>query len=143
KWMIKQAGTRSELITPANEPHLVIEVNAKLETNENPCEEVNEVGARTRTGMTSLPQLADRQTSHQRAFLKIQDGCDAHCTYCIIPTLRPKVWSKPIEDAVTEARTLVDAGHVELLLTGIFLGAYGHESALRRRHSRFAATRSW
>jgi MiaB/RimO family radical SAM methylthiotransferase len=135
KWMIKQAGTRAELITPANEPHLINEVNAKLETHENPCEEVNEVGAKKSVGMTSLPQLADRQIGHQRAFLKVQDGCDAHCTYCIIPQLRPALWSKPIAEAVDEARRLVDAGHVELVLTGIFLGAYGQPTALRRRQT--------
>jgi threonylcarbamoyladenosine tRNA methylthiotransferase MtaB len=83
-------------------------------------------------GKRSLPLLNHRQPQ-QRAFLKIQDGCDAHCTYCIIPKLRPLLWSKPIEDLVTEARQLVEAGHVELVLTGIFLGAYGHETALRRR----------
>jgi threonylcarbamoyladenosine tRNA methylthiotransferase MtaB len=84
-------------------------------------------------GATTLPLLGESQTSHQRAFLKIQDGCDAFCTYCIIPTLRSVLWSKPIDDAVNEARRLVDAGHVEIVLTGIFLGAYGHATALRRR----------
>ena len=84
-------------------------------------------------GTTSLPLLGGRQTGRQRAFLKIQDGCDAHCTYCIIPRLRPNVWSKPVEDAVGEAARLVAAGHVELVLTGIFLGAYGQPTALRRR----------
>jgi threonylcarbamoyladenosine tRNA methylthiotransferase MtaB len=85
------------------------------------------------TGTRSLPLLGDRQSHHQRAFLKIQDGCDAHCTYCIIPRLRPSLWSKPRHEAVDEARRLVDAGHVELVLTGIFLGAYGQPTALRRR----------
>jgi threonylcarbamoyladenosine tRNA methylthiotransferase MtaB len=70
---------------------------------------------------------------HQRAFLKVQDGCDAHCTYCIIPRLRNLPRSKPIELAVDEARDLVRAGHREIILTGIFLGAYGRDSALRRR----------
>lgn len=84
-------------------------------------------------GTHSLPILGKRQTRHQRAFLKIQDGCDAHCTYCIIPSLRPTLWSKSAADVVEEARRLVDAGHVEIVLTGIFLGAYGHETALRRR----------
>jgi threonylcarbamoyladenosine tRNA methylthiotransferase MtaB len=84
-------------------------------------------------GTPTLPLLGEAQTSHQRAFLKIQDGCDAHCTYCIIPSLRPVLWSKPLDDAVEEARRLVDAGHVEIVLTGIFLGAYGHATALRRR----------
>jgi threonylcarbamoyladenosine tRNA methylthiotransferase MtaB len=76
---------------------------------------------------------------HQRAFLKVQDGCDAHCTYCIIPRLRPGVKSKSIEAAVAEARGLVAAGHREIVLTGIFLGAYGRPTAIRKR---FAAHRS-
>jgi threonylcarbamoyladenosine tRNA methylthiotransferase MtaB len=84
-------------------------------------------------GTTRLPLLGDRQTGRQRAFLKVQDGCDAHCTYCIIPRLRRTVWSKPVADAVEEARRLVAAGHVEIVLTGVFLSAYGHATALRRR----------
>jgi len=70
---------------------------------------------------------------HQRAFLKVQDGCDAHCTYCIIPRLRSRLRSKPVEVAVAEARGLVRAGHREIVLTGIFLGAYGRTTAIRRR----------
>jgi threonylcarbamoyladenosine tRNA methylthiotransferase MtaB len=84
-------------------------------------------------GTRALPLLGQRQADRQRAFLKIQDGCDAHCTLCIIPSLRPSLFSKSIPDAVEEARRLVDAGHVEIVLAGIFLGAYGHETALRRR----------
>jgi threonylcarbamoyladenosine tRNA methylthiotransferase MtaB len=80
----------------------------------------------------TLPLLSNHQSGRQRAFLKIQDGCDAHCTYCIIPKLRPALASKPIEDAVLEAQKLVDSGHSEIVLTGIFLGAYGHPTALRR-----------
>ncbi|HEY1685867.1 MAG TPA: MiaB/RimO family radical SAM methylthiotransferase [Tepidisphaeraceae bacterium] len=86
-------------------------------------------------GTVGLPLLDSRHKGHQRAFLKIQDGCDAHCTYCIIPKLRPTVWSKPIEDVIEEARQLVAAGHRELVLTGIFLSAYGQSTALRRRQT--------
>jgi threonylcarbamoyladenosine tRNA methylthiotransferase MtaB len=86
-------------------------------------------------GTRALPLLDSRQKHNQRAFLKIQDGCDAHCTYCIIPKLRPLPWSKPLEELIREARQLVDAGHVELVLTGIFLGAFGQKTALRRRQS--------
>jgi threonylcarbamoyladenosine tRNA methylthiotransferase MtaB len=89
--------------------------------------------ARNIVGTHALPLLDERQSHHQRAYLKIQDGCDAHCTYCIIPQLRPGLWSKPVEDCVEEARALVDAGHKEIVLTGIFLGAYGQPTALRRR----------
>jgi threonylcarbamoyladenosine tRNA methylthiotransferase MtaB len=88
---------------------------------------------KTSIGTHQLPLLGERQADHQRAMLKVQDGCDAHCTYCIIPTLRPDVWSKPIHDVVAEAQRLIDSGHVEIVLTGIFLGAYGHATALRHR----------
>src|SRR5688572_24272540 len=84
-------------------------------------------------GTRRLPLLGERQTGRQRAFLKVQDGCDAHCTYCIIPRLRSTPWSKPVDDAVDEAIRLVASGHVEVVLTGIFLGAYGQPTALRRR----------
>jgi MiaB/RimO family radical SAM methylthiotransferase len=84
-------------------------------------------------GANALPLLGEHQTGRQRAFLKIQDGCDAHCTYCIIPSLRPVLYSKPIDDAVEETQRLVAAGHVEIVLTGIFLGSYGQPTALRRR----------
>src|SRR4029079_3858052 len=63
------------------------------------------------------------------------DGCDAHCTYCIIPQLRPRLWSKPVEDVIEEARALVEAGHREVVLSGILLSAYGQETALRRRQT--------
>ena len=70
---------------------------------------------------------------HQRAFLKVQDGCNARCTYCIIPRLRPRLRSKPIEAAVAEVRGLVRAGHKEIVVTGIFLGAYGRETTGGKR----------
>ncbi|MGD0461988.1 MAG: MiaB/RimO family radical SAM methylthiotransferase [Tepidisphaeraceae bacterium] len=89
-------------------------------------------------GAHALPLLGERQAQHQRAFLKIQDGCDARCTYCIIPRLRTSLWSKPPDELLKEARQLVAAGHIELILTGIFLSAYGQKTALRRRQSKAA-----
>ncbi len=77
-----------------------------------------------------------RFDGHQRAFLKVQDGCDASCTYCIIPRLRSALSYKPIDAAVAEARALVEAGHREIVLTGIYLGAYGRETAVRRRFAK-------
>ena len=84
-------------------------------------------------GAMTLPALNGRQELYQRALLKVQDGCDAHCSYCIIPKLRPAVRSRPAEDIVEEARRTVDCGHRELVLTGVFLGAYGQETTLHRR----------
>ncbi|MFB0554596.1 MAG: tRNA (N(6)-L-threonylcarbamoyladenosine(37)-C(2))-methylthiotransferase MtaB [Phycisphaerae bacterium] len=70
--------------------------------------------------------------SHTRAFLKIQDGCDGYCTYCIVPKTRPFVQNKPENAVLQEARALVGAGHKEIVLTGVFLGAYGQESVRRK-----------
>jgi len=69
---------------------------------------------------------------HTRAFLKVQDGCDGYCSYCIVPKARPFVRSKPLEEVLTEAQTLIKSGHKEIVVTGIFLGAYGIESVRRK-----------
>ena len=86
---------------------------------------------------TSLPieALPKLQAAHTRAELRIQDGCDAHCSFCIIPKIRTTLRSKTIEDTVTEAARLVELGHKEVVLTGVFIGAYGHETALRRKQA--------
>jgi len=73
---------------------------------------------------------------HGRAFLKVQDGCDANCSYCIIPRLRTRLRSKPIDVAVAEAAALVRQEYREIVVTGIFLGAYGRPTAVRRRFHR-------
>ncbi len=69
---------------------------------------------------------------HTRAFLKIQDGCDGYCTYCIVPKTRPFVHSKPDNAVLQEAQALVEAGHREIVVTGVFLGAYSRESVRRK-----------
>jgi len=68
-----------------------------------------------------------------RAFLKIQDGCDGYCSYCIIPKIRRNVFSKPMDVVLAEAQDLVAAGHKEIVLTGIFLGAYGQDTVRRSK----------
>ena len=70
--------------------------------------------------------------NHSRAFLKIQDGCDAFCTYCIIPKTRKKLWSNSPKNVISEAKQLVKAGHKEIVLTGIFLGAFGQTTTKRK-----------
>jgi len=68
-----------------------------------------------------------------RAFLKVQDGCDGYCTYCIVPKTRPFVRSRPVDAVLKEAQTLVRSGHKEIVITGINLGAYGQESVRRAK----------
>ena len=62
-----------------------------------------------------------------RAYVKIQDGCNNFCAYCIIPYVRGNIRSKDIDVAYNEIKTLVDKGHKEIVFTGINTGAYGRE----------------
>lgn len=64
---------------------------------------------------------------HTRAFLKIQDGCNNFCSYCKVPLVRGKSYSKPLVKIIDEARMLVRNGHKEIVLTGVCLGAYGKD----------------
>ena len=65
-----------------------------------------------------------------RAFVKIQDGCNNYCAYCIIPYVRGSIRSKKMEDVLDEVNELVSMGHKEVVLTGINTGAYGKETGL-------------
>lgn len=60
-----------------------------------------------------------------RAYMKVQDGCNRFCTYCIIPFARGPIRSRTIEDSVREAKTLADRGFKEIVLTGIHIGSFG------------------
>lgn len=62
-----------------------------------------------------------------RAYLKIQDGCNQFCSYCIIPYARGVERSLPLEQVVIQAKTLCDNGHLEIVLAGIHTGRYGHD----------------
>ena len=67
------------------------------------------------------------QEDHTRAILKIQEGCNNRCTYCIIPSVRGPIRSRPLQEVAAEARRLADAGFRELVLTGIHLSSYGRD----------------
>ncbi|MBW8017486.1 MAG: tRNA (N(6)-L-threonylcarbamoyladenosine(37)-C(2))-methylthiotransferase MtaB [Planctomycetes bacterium] len=82
-----------------------------------------------RTSQDSLRQYKGQS----RAFLKIQDGCDGCCTYCIVPKIRNILSNKPIDEVLAETSTLVYAGHKEIVLTGIFLGAWGRQTVRRKK----------
>lgn len=69
----------------------------------------------------------DEFTRNTRAFLKIQDGCNNFCTYCIIPYARGRVRSRSPESVLKQAQALVDHGFVEIVLTGIHTAGYGQD----------------
>ena len=95
---------------------------------------VNELNATT----PFEPLTITSQEEHTRATLKIQEGCNNHCTYCIIPSVRGPIRSRPVDEIRAEAERLAQAGFTELVLTGIHLTSY----PVRRCWTRFAPCRT-
>ena len=80
-----------------------------------------------RFGVTDAPTGISGFGARHRAYVKVQDGCMLKCSFCIIPSVRPQIASRPMEHIVDEVRRLVDNGYREVVLTGIHLGHYGVE----------------
>lgn len=79
----------------------------------------------TRRGLMDVPTGISGFGTRHRAYVKVQDGCVMPCSYCIIPKVRPRRVSRPIEQVADEVCRLVEGGHREIVLTGIHLGHYG------------------
>lgn len=77
-------------------------------------------------------ETRDLPCMRTRAFLKVQEGCDNRCTYCIVRSLRGPARSFPLQEVVEEVKRRVAAGYREVVLTGINLGAYGRDLGLDR-----------
>ena len=92
-----------------------------------PGENINTINHRDSLSAT-LAQITGAKT----AAYSSQDGCDGYFTYCIVPKTRPFVHNKPPETVLEEAQALVQAGHKEIVVTGIFLGAYGQKTVRRK-----------
>jgi threonylcarbamoyladenosine tRNA methylthiotransferase MtaB len=78
-----------------------------------------------RFGVVDIPRGICGLSGRHRAYVKVQDGCLLRCSYCIIPVVRPEMYSSPVDEVVDEVRGLVDGGYGEVVLTGIHLGHYG------------------
>ena len=74
--------------------------------------------------LSDIKQRIKTFDNHSRAFVKIQDGCNSFCSYCIVPYSRNKMWSKPVEETIEEINLLLDMGYSEIVLTGIHIGKY-------------------
>ena len=70
---------------------------------------------------------ADSDSLHTRAFLKIEDGCNRSCAYCVIPRARGRVRSLPVDRVVAQAEKMAAAGHREIVLTGVNISCYGQD----------------
>jgi threonylcarbamoyladenosine tRNA methylthiotransferase MtaB len=92
-------------------------------------------------GVVARPAGIRRFDGHQRAFVKVQDGCLLNCSYCIIPQVRPTLRSRPADEVIEEVGRLVAAGYREVVLTGIHLGHYGIDRSRGRPRAEW--TRLW
>ncbi len=78
-----------------------------------------------RFGVVDIPNGISGLNNRHRAYVKVQDGCLLRCSYCIIPTVRPDMFSRSMDEVLAECRVLIDRGFREVILTGIHLGHYG------------------
>jgi threonylcarbamoyladenosine tRNA methylthiotransferase MtaB len=91
-----------------------------------------------RPAADSQPPISDLQSHYlypgarTRAFVKVQDGCDNRCTFCIVTVARGAARSRPADDVIVEVRELARAGYQEIVLSGVHLGSYGHNLGDRR-----------
>ena len=91
---------------------------------------VGDIFAHTELLAAPVFEAANERT---RPNLKVQDGCDNRCSFCVIPYVRGQSRSQPIERVVAEVRTLVEAGYREVVISGINLGRWGRDLAAARR----------
>ncbi len=113
-----------DLVVGNNRKHEMVSLVASTLKDRMPGDEpvLAVMARREMTAYESLP-VSD-WSGHTRAFLKVQDGCDRFCSYCIIPYARGPVRSRPVADAVDEVNRLIARGFSEFVLTGIHLAAY-------------------
>lgn len=108
------------LVVGNNMKHNIVELVEKVKEN-GPQKYVNE-----RKELSDFEELPiETYDDHTRAFIKIQDGCDQFCSYCIIPYARGPVRSRGIPEIIKEAEALIQRGFKEIVLTGIHLSSYG------------------
>ncbi|AKL98185.1 MiaB/RimO family radical SAM methylthiotransferase [Endomicrobium proavitum] len=98
--------------------------NAKLE-EEYPGVKI--VSDKENFYMSPNEQTIENFDGRRRAFLKIQDGCNSFCSYCIVPYVRNTLWSKPENIVLEEIKNLVKKGYAEIVLTGIHVGKWQGE----------------
>lgn len=105
---------------------------AVAEHDPSTVEQRREEALRRETAGTRNLPLIHRFSGRQRAFVKVQDGCNSFCSYCIVPYTRPVLWSKDMRAVIRECGQLVASGHREIVLCGTRLGAYGRSNGTDR-----------
>ena len=104
-----------------SEKHLL--VRTALQEDNLPEMLIGDIMAATEISRLPVGRFGDKT----RAFLRVQDGCDSYCSYCIVPFTRGPSRSLPADEVVRQAAIFADAGHREIVVTGIHLGHYGRD----------------
>lgn len=113
--------TSVDLILGNNQKNRIVEALEEYEKEHSKKTRVIEINKTKEYEALSIDHTAE----HVRAYIKVQDGCNQFCTYCIIPYARGRVRSREIADILEEVRKLAEGGYKEVVLTGIHLSSYG------------------
>ena len=120
-----------DLILGNNQKRQIVEALEEYEKEHAKQVQVIEINHTKEYEELSIASTAE----HVRAYIKVQDGCNQFCTYCIIPFARGRVRSRKIEDVLREVETLAAKGYREVVLTGIHLSSYGVDFPKEERES--------
>ncbi|MFO7969588.1 MAG: tRNA (N(6)-L-threonylcarbamoyladenosine(37)-C(2))-methylthiotransferase MtaB [Candidatus Izemoplasmatales bacterium] len=115
--------TGVKIVLGTKNRHKIIEYLREYLDNGLPINKVEELSTDEKFENLAIHDFKN----HKRAFLKIQDGCNNFCTYCIIPYARGRIRSKAKDIVLDEIKTLVKKGYIEIVLTGIHTGGYGED----------------
>ena len=124
-FQLLQEGTRpNDIKISKDEQEKLSEIyKKKIENEKNKVDTENIIDINKTNEYEEL--VVSETKKHTRAFIKIQDGCNQFCSYCIIPYTRGRVRSRKAEDILEEAKNLTKNGFREIVLTGIHLSSYG------------------
>lgn len=116
-----------DIVIGNNKKHMLLDAIEAYEKKRqgNETEKVNEVVDINHVKQNYEELHLEKTAEHTRAFLKVQDGCNQFCSYCIIPFARGRVRSRKAEDVLAEVERLAAHGYQEVVLTGIHLSSYG------------------
>ena len=123
--------TAVDLILGNNQKTQIVEALEEYEKEHAKQVKVIEINHTKEYEELSISSTAE----HVRAYIKVQDGCNQFCTYCIIPFARGRVRSRKIEEVLSEVETLAAKGYKEVVLTGIHLSSYGVDFPKEERES--------
>lgn len=118
-----KANHNIDLVIGSNHKNKVVELVESYRLDGSPIQVVDDIGKTTDYEDIWITKVSDKT----RAYIKIQDGCNQFCSYCIIPYTRGRIRSREMGDIIKEVETLANNGYHEVVLTGIHIASYGKD----------------